>query len=115
MKGGPAMVTFQPNTVLPDQLPTALESARYWQGEKRLMAAVLGDAVHCFQSYIVAKGHKEKRIFDEAEAWILSNDSWFFGFNNVCAILNIDADYLRAGLIKWKEQHRKPAKQAGKA
>jgi hypothetical protein len=42
--------------------------------------------------------------FAEAEAWILETDSeWIFSFINCCEVLGIDPDYLRRGLLPWKQ------------
>jgi hypothetical protein len=78
------------------------------EGEKELMMAVLQDAVECFQTYVLSKRPREKRLFQEAEDWILEkNSDWFFSFENICEILELDPDYIRQGLICWKEAKRK--------
>ena len=41
------------------------------EGEERLMLAVLQDAVDCFQTYILPKTERERKLFQEAEDWIL--------------------------------------------
>jgi hypothetical protein len=80
-------------------------------GEKRLMAAVLEDAVHCFQSYMFAKEKEMQRLYNEAREWIFSSDSnWVFSFEHICTILEVDAGYLRRGLKNW--QHQQLAKRA---
>ena len=72
--------------------------------ELHLVLMILQDAVDCFQKYLFASTAEKRREFDDAERWILSNDrEWPFSFNNVCSLLDINQDYLREGLIKWKE------------
>jgi hypothetical protein len=72
--------------------------------EVGLMLAVLEDAIECFQKYVAAEDKRGKAQFDEAEEWILEkNSDWFFSFENVCAIVRLDPDYLRQGLLRWKE------------
>jgi hypothetical protein len=40
----------------------------------------------------------------DAEEWILSRDhAYLFSFENVCEALGYDAEYLRQGLLRWKE------------
>src|SRR5262249_15620499 len=52
--------------------------------EERLMLAVLQDAVECFQRYALSECPWEKRIFQEAERWILArNSDWVFSFENI--------------------------------
>ena len=80
------------------------------EGEKELMMAVLQDAVECFQTYILAIKQREKRLFQEAEDWILEkNSDWFFSFDNICETLQLHPDYIRQGLICWKEAKLKIA------
>jgi tRNA(Met) C34 N-acetyltransferase TmcA len=73
------------------------------ESEKRLMLAVLQDAVECYQKYLVARRGKDKNLFSEAEAWILEQDNRSaFSFDNVCDSLGLAPNYVRAGLLKNK-------------
>jgi hypothetical protein len=75
------------------------------QGEKRLMLAVLEEAVATFQRNTHAKTRRGQRLFGEAEEWIQSEDvSWTFAFENVCHTLGLDPEYLRGGLERLKER-----------
>ena len=77
------------------------------EGEERLMLAVLQDAVECFKTYAGASRPREKRLFQEAEEWILGqNGDWLFSFHNICETLQLHADYLRQGLLSWKDAKR---------
>ena len=78
------------------------------EGEEKLMLAVLQDAVECFQIYLLAETQREKRLFREAEDWILETDSsWLFSFENICETLQLNPGYIRQGLLCWKEAKRK--------
>jgi len=71
--------------------------------EKKLMLAVLDDAIACFQKYAFARDRKRKVLFQEAENWVQdTNSDWPFSFANVCEILGFGPDYLRHGLGQWK-------------
>ena len=75
------------------------------ESEKRLMLAVLQDAVECYQKYLVARRGKDKNLFSEAEAWILEQDNRSaFSFDNVCDSLGLAPNYVRAGLLKTKDR-----------
>jgi hypothetical protein len=77
-------------------------------GEERLMLAVLQDAVECFQEHVVAQDLWEKKLFQEAEDWIWEkNTDWLFSFENICEALQLNPDYIRRGLLVWKEAKRK--------
>lgn len=76
----------------------------YHQPEKRLVLAVLEDAIACFQHFLWATDSRGKRIFSEARNWLWSDrDDWPFAYQNVCDVLGIDANYLRRGLVRWKQ------------
>ena len=67
--------------------------------EKRLMIAILADAVNCFRRYGSARGRGKRRIVHEAENWLMSADtSWPFSFENICDVLAIDPQHLRSSL-----------------
>jgi hypothetical protein len=74
------------------------------EGEEALMLAVLDNAIEYFQKYVFARTEREKRLFQEAEEWILEkNSDWFFSFENICETLELYPDYIRQGLLCWKE------------
>jgi hypothetical protein len=94
---------FSPQILLPVQFADHDTS----HGEKRLMLAVLEEAVATFQRRLEAKTRRGQRLFREAEDWIGSADtSWTFAFENVCHTLGLDPEYLRGGLERLK--HRRP-------
>lgn len=95
---------FQPDTLLSEQYFETLRRKTYLEPEKKLMLAVLEDAVACFQKYVSAQRAREKAIFQEAEEWILEeNSDWPFSFESICEILGLNPEYLRDGLLQWKE------------
>jgi hypothetical protein len=96
---------FQPDTLLPDQFLETFRRKSHLEPEKILMLAVLEDAIACYQKYIFARDGKGKALFQEAEEWIKEKGAdWLFSFSNVCEILGFDPDYLRQGLMQWKEK-----------
>lgn len=81
------------------------------QPEKRLMLAVLLDAVECYQKHARDETHN---LFRDIEEWIIADDrQWLFSFVNICEAVDIDPKYLRNGLSQWKEQQSRKA-SAGK-
>ncbi len=96
---------LQPDTMLPAQYYATLKRKGLHEPERRLVIAVLQDAVDCFQKHLRARDRKARQLFVDAQEWIASEDrSWPFSFENVCDLLQLNADYLRVGLIKWKER-----------
>jgi hypothetical protein len=75
------------------------------EGERRLMLAILEDAVSCFQEYAGATRPRSRRLYQEAEEWFVDDTgAWVFSFESICAVLNINPDYFRSSLKRWKEE-----------
>jgi hypothetical protein len=97
---------FQPDTLLPDQYLDTYRRKLPLEPEKKLMLAVLEDAIACFQKYVSARDGKGKVLFQDAEDWIKEeNGDGLFSFAHVCETLGFDPAYLRQGLKVWKQQH----------
>jgi hypothetical protein len=96
---------FQPDTLLPDQYFDTFRRKLHLEPEKKLMLAILEDAVACYQKYVVARDSKGTAMFHEAEAWVQEqNTDEIFSFDSVCEMLGFEPDYLRQGLAAWKEK-----------
>ena len=96
---------FEPDTVVSAQYFENLRSKTLLEPEKRLMLAVLEDAINCFQDNVLAQFGKRKRLFEQAEDWILAGDrDWFFSFEHICEVCGINPEYVSQGLLRWKEK-----------
>ena len=94
---------FQPDTLLPEQYLDTFRRKLHLEPEKKLMLAILEDAIACFQKYVSARDGKGKILFQETEDWVLDQGAdWLFSFASVCDTLGFDPDYLRRGLLQWK-------------
>jgi hypothetical protein len=101
---------FHPDTVLSAQFFDDRRSITLLEPEKRLMLAILEDAIDCFRDNCSAKQGKKKRLFDNAKAWLFGSDDWVFGFQNICSVLGLNPEYVLKGLARWQikqpSQHR---------
>jgi hypothetical protein len=98
---------LEPETVLPSQFFDRIQIDASLQPEKRLMLAVLEDAVGTFQKYATVPGRRAHRLFTEAEQWFESDEKeWPFAFVNVCQALDLEPLYVRAGLRRWRDGRR---------
>jgi hypothetical protein len=96
---------FQPNTFMFDQHFEDGRRKTLLEPEKRLMLAILEDAIQCFRDTQSARCGKSKRLFDEVQRWILDvRGDWVFGFESICGVLELDPDYVRKGLMRWRDQ-----------
>jgi hypothetical protein len=93
-------------------LPDVLTPAQYFDSIrrdsadvplKRLMMAVLQDAIRCFQSNAGNRSRSKEQCFREVREWIFhAPGEGPFSFVSVCDALGIVPEYLRAGLAEWE-------------
>ena len=104
---------FQTDTLLPDQYLDTFRRKTHLAPEKRLMLAVLEDAIACYQKYVLARDSKGKTLFHDAAGWIEEEEAdWLFSFENICEMLGFDPQYVRDGLMRWKEAKLRTRPQA---
>ena len=98
---------FEPDILAPFQYAKANRRRDHLHPEEKLMLAVLTDAIECFQKYISAKSRRGRKIFAEADSWIMSRDDLsLFSFVHVCEALDLAPSYLRIGLMRWRADHQ---------
>jgi hypothetical protein len=96
---------FEPDTSLAANYFDALRRKTILEPEKRLMFAVMKDAIDCYQINVMAQSGKRQRLFRNAEEWIMERDGdWVFSFVNICDLLQLHPEYLRQGLLRWKDK-----------
>ena len=97
---------FQPDSLLSAHYFETLRRKTILEPEKVLMLAILEDAIHCFQDNLLAQNVRSRRLFEEAEEWIVEADGdWVFSFENICEALGFNAAYVRKGLLRWTENN----------
>jgi hypothetical protein len=94
---------FQPDTLLPEQYLDTFRRKLHLEPEKKLMLALLEDAIACYQKYLFARDSKGKALFEEAEEWVRQPGGSVFAFDSVCELLGLNPDYLRRGMAEWKQ------------
>ena len=95
---------LQTETLLPVQFHGARRRAAI-EPERRLMLAMLVDAVRCFQSSSEPRLPAKRREYAEAQSWIFSDDdSGFFSFGAICNALEIDRKSVRQRFLHWQER-----------
>ena len=93
----------EPELVLPEQFLDAFLRKPRELGERKLLAAVLADAVHCFTKHAFATRRRGQRLFREAEAWLMQRDTGAsLEFEDVCNLLGLSAEDIRKALWTWR-------------
>ena len=100
---------LEPDVFLPSQFYGSAGLSRQLEGEKRLMVAVLKDAVECLEKYRDSKSSLGQCQYVSAIEWIEDTDTdWLFSFTNICDLLGFDPQYLREVLLKRENRYIKP-------
>jgi hypothetical protein len=97
-------VQLEPDLVLPIQFRRASIAS----AEKRLLLAVLEEAVATYQRHLAEGDRKGLTTFADAEAWFASEDgSRLYSFVGICDALGLDPTYVRSGLTLWADRQRR--------
>jgi hypothetical protein len=84
----------------------ALQRGEPAEPEKKLMLAMLEDALRCREKYRDAKDRRGKKLFREAEEWLLSEtEDWIFSIGNVCEALGLNPAYIRKYALHEVKKH----------
>jgi len=100
-----AVKTRVPDDGLDEFLPEQVFTVRRGKTQpmRRLMTAVLRDAIGCFQRHLLDSTHRGQRLFRDAEQWIMAeSDVTPLRFPDVCDLLGLEPDYLRSRLREWQ-------------
>ena len=98
---------FQPEVVLPIQFHHARRDATSVEGIRKLMWAILIDAVRCFQTNLEARQPARQQRFRETHFWIFSDEGYGpFCFKEVCNALELDPRAFRQWLLRWQKRRR---------
>jgi len=104
-----------PEVVLPGQFYATVRSQRAGERERLLMLAVLEDAITCYQRYARARGPAGRQLFEDARAWLESEDrSVLFSFESICDALEISPGFVRRRLLEW-EARRAPLPRSARS
>ncbi len=77
---------------------------------RRLMAAVLCEAVNRFQRNLFQTSLYRRCEFVEAEFWLFRDQSKALcSFNNVCDLLSVDPRHIRGQLCDWRRDQLRAA------
>jgi len=90
-----------PDTILPSQFFESV-GVQTFSSEKRLMLAVLADAINLMRSSNV----RRRNSFNEAWSWVFANRiTSALSFDHVCDVLGLDAESLRRRLSELVSEH----------
>jgi hypothetical protein len=91
---------FEPDAILQAQYYSMFKSSQYRDPERRLMVAILEDAVSCLSTNLRRCNVRKRKQYEAAQYWVTTEEDneWIFSFRNICEVLGMDPSYLRRGL-----------------
>lgn len=103
-----------PDSLLPVQYYDLIRQPNHLNGEFRLVAALLVDAICCYRKYAKARDLKQRRLFNEVHYWFYSrNQRGLFAFEPVCDVLGLEAHSVRNALNLVRSTRLKLRRQSG--
>ena len=88
---------LEPRTLVPAQFFTQRERRNARDSIRRLMCAILEDAVNVYTKE--ANSSRPSHTFRETRRWIDSNDrKWVFSFLRICQALDLDPTSVRRSI-----------------
>jgi hypothetical protein len=86
--------------ILPVQYFGPLKQRQLFNGERRLLLAVLDDAVRSYLSDMNRAGRQQRLQFAEVQRWFYApgGSQGLFAFESICDLLGIDANIFRKRL-----------------
>jgi hypothetical protein len=97
--------------LLPAQYAELTRASEPTQPERRLLLAVLSDAIVLFRSCAPDVQDTRRGACEEARRWILSDDrAWPLSFVNVCDALGIAFEPLRRALMDAQLRPQEPCR-----
>jgi hypothetical protein len=106
--------TQTPDLLLPSQYfaPRRVTA----EGERRLLLAVLEEAIVCYQRNFLARQSEGRRLFRQSAEWLWDEQAAGpFSFPAVCAVLGLEPDYLRRELRRWSARRLMEARGRGRS
>ena len=95
-----AGLLFQPDALLSESYLETVRRKSYLEPEKKLMLAILEDAVACYRRHGVGCKATERALFQETANWIMDEKAEsVFSFQVICEVLGVNPEYVRKGLV----------------
>jgi microcompartment protein CcmK/EutM len=96
---------FEPDILIAELAVTGRRRRTALSGEKRLMLAVVENALDYYQKCIFATDRVGRTLFMEAAEWIAStSNADVFSFENISETLDINPAYFRRGVAAWHKR-----------
>ena len=104
MERGIGGTLFEPDTLISEKYFKVYRLAKPAEAEKKLMFAVLVEALQTYQKFAFSRSGRAQALFHEAETWFWKDESdAVFSFSSICEVFGLNPPFLRRGLSQWVE------------
>ena len=102
------MIVIDADVLIDEKYFSAYRQTKLGNSERKLMFAVLVDAIQTYQKFADSKSFRGKALYREAEAWFWSEDSdRVFSFTNICEVLGLNPAFFRWRLRQLTIIHKR--------
>lgn len=99
---------FEPDTLISEKYFKVYRLAKPAEAEKKLMFAVLVEALQTYQKFAFSKSPRGQTLFHEAETWFGKDEpDGVFSFSSICEVFGLNPPFLRRGLLQWVERRER--------
>lgn len=107
-------LSTEPQVVTPEQVYDLAPGRHVPDGVRRLIVAILADAIDTYTLYAQEKSPAKRRLHLQARRWFASNDkTWVFSFLRISEALGIEPSSLRRALRSSSGPRRARAARRG--
>ena len=97
-------ILFEPDTLISEKYFKVYRLAKPAEAEKKLMFAVLVEALQTYQKFAFSRSARGQALFHEAETWFWKDEpDGVFSFSSICEVFGLNPPFLRKGLLQWVE------------
>lgn len=91
-----------PDTLISEKYFKVYRLAKPAEAEKKLMFAVLVEALQTYQKFAFSRSARGQALFHEAEAWFWKDEpDVVFSFSSICEVFGLNPPFVRKGLLQW--------------
>lgn len=79
-----------------------------FQGEKKLLLAILEDALSCISKLARATSRRGRRLLNKELAWFINeDDDWIHSVEYICDEFGLNASAVREAILKYVEESKR--------
>ena len=95
---------FEPDILVSEKYFKIYRLAKPAEAEKKIMFAVLVEALQTYQKFAFSGSARGQVLFHEAKAWFWKDEpDGVFSFSSICEVFGLNPPFFRRGRLQWVE------------